>query len=194
MSPSGGTLGSGAGSITFTPTGTSPGQPLIDEDFDSDEGDFEYSDDVFFPGGLQNGNPASGDRPNPNGFGSDNVLRVSLGGNSTPDSATNMNGAWTRTFTLTQTTTLTISFAYLLTLSGSTEAGENAQLLMSVGGTQYTVAQLVGQSGDLSHSVENNYEAEITLGPGTHTLALGGYMNSKDAIMSWQPPDSTMSG
>lgn len=184
-SATGGTVSVGPGGITFTPTGLAPEHTYIDEDFgtqENDDGGFEYHDDVFFPNDGNSGNPASGELSDPQGFGSDSVLRVNLGGSSNPDSATNMNGAWTRSFTLTQTTVLTISFAYLLQLAEEVEAGENAQLLMSVGGTTYTVAQLAGSDNDNSdRTISGNHEVEITLGPGTHTLALGGNLSSKTA-------------
>ena len=187
---SGGVVTDGAGVVTFTPT-VFAAQTLIDADFTSNDGGFVYADDVFMPSDSQSGNPATGTRLDPSGFGSGNVLNVALGGGT--GSATNMNGAWTQTFTLTHATTVTISFDYMLTMTNATDPGEDAQLLLSVDGALIGtglndfVAELQASNAggpDASGTASTgsqSFEVSINLGAGSHTLALGGFLSAKGA-------------
>src|SRR4029453_10501827 len=96
----------------------------------------------------------------------------------------NMSGGWQRTFTLGAPTTVVLTFRYRLTETAEYETDEFSQMLASVDNVLYGtaphdyIAQVVG--GGATSTGWQQVQINLgTLGPGTHTVALGGYNNQK---------------
>lgn len=180
----GGTVALAGENVTFDPVASS--SYLINENFDSNSGSFIYGDGLF--GGTNSQSQVNGSRTTSDVSGNNTgKLYVSLG--TSDDSATGLSGGHSRSFTLTQASTVTLTFSYLLNLSGRTEANENAILKVRIGDQLFDVHQLSGEPGTQSTHTTNwvhNYSIEVDLPAGTHSLQLGGYMTSKsDSDDEW---------
>ncbi|WP_299617922.1 Calx-beta domain-containing protein [Pelagibius sp.] len=157
-----------------------PGGPfeIIDADFNGSfagtEG-FTYVEGVF--GGttdptLTRGNWTAAD------------ITVVLGGGSDSTPVFNMTGGWERSFTLDQETEVSLSFLYDIIHGRNLEADEYTQVLFSIdGGPAQFVDQISGGAGSSDDYIvpPTTYQANLgLLGPGTHTLVIGGLLNKKD--------------
>ena len=149
-----------------------------DTDFDSGNEGFIYQDDAFR--GTVSPVYASGSALD------HGALEVRLGGIDGAD-IVGMSGGWLTSFNLVQASDVAISFRYNLTISGTYEADEFTEVLLSLdgqlkglAGIDY-VAQLSGDAGGSEPSTGWQV-ARLDLGSlaaGPHTLAIGGYNNKK---------------
>lgn len=160
---------------------------LITENFDVDTGTFTYLDDAF----RSTSEPAyaDGNYIAAGGF-SGGALKIDLGG---IDGATilGFSGGWTKSFDMSSSESVNISFRYKLTQSPNYEPDEHSEVLVSIdggligsGGNDY-VARITGNgeggpditTGWLQFSVNTG-----VLAAGTHTIIIGGYNNKKTWI------------
>jgi hypothetical protein len=165
-----------------------PGTVLIDAHFDSNADGFSYQDDTF-----RNTNQpayASGTRVASGGF-SGGALRVRLGGVDDADITDGMSGGWRRTFTLTESAKITLTFRYNLIQTPDYEADELSQIHATLDGVPLgatpTSDHFVTITGDGEggpprvvgwHFQTNDLGV---LGAGTHTLVFGGFNNQKSS-------------
>ena len=156
----------------------------INESFDLGAGAFTYADDTF----RSTSAPAYADGAAGAGLGeTGGGLQVSLGNVDNAD-ILGMSGGWQTSFTVTDTSTGTLTFRYNMTQTGTYEADEFSQVLVSIDGTLYGsggndyVAQITGDGngGPALTTGWQTFTVDIgTLSPGTHTITLGGYNNKK---------------
>jgi hypothetical protein len=99
-----------------------------------------------------------------------------------------MSGGWQRTFYVSKTVEVVLSFRYNLTQSPNYESEEYSQFLVSLDGVLYGtqpndyVAQIVGDGdgGDDETTGWQVFETNLgTLTVGEHTLVIGGFNNKK---------------
>ena len=177
----GGSAANGGGSVTFTPTLGAP-TTLLGSNFSVDQGGFTYSDGFF--GGTAS--DADGSRVAAGDGGTNGALHIDLGGVSNTV-RTNMNGAFTQSFTLGAAAEVTITFRYRLQLSGETDNNDDARVLARIDGTNLgtggIVSELEGQSSSSAGGDTGwqTFTTTLSLSAGSHTLALGGLMTSKNA-------------
>lgn len=148
---------------------------LINATFDSGSNGFVYADDVF---GTAAPSGASG-------VASGGQLHVTLG--QAPNSGAN-SGGWRATFTATGP--VAVSFFYALRHADVFEAPECAEVRATIdgtaygsGGNPYVVRICDGGNSSGTFSFTSN-----SLPAGTHTLTIGGYLNSNsfsDEISSY---------
>ena len=165
-----------------------PGTVLIDARFDSNADGFSYQDDTF----RNSSQPAyaSGTRVSSGGF-TGGALRVRLGGIDDNDITDGMSGGWRRTFTLTESAKITLTFRYNLIQTPDYEADELSQIHATLDGVPLGVSpgtdHFVTITGDGEggppravgwHLQTNNLGV---LGAGTHTLVFGGFNNQKSS-------------
>ena len=163
---------------------------LLEADFDDGVDGFSYVDDAF----LETSQPsyADGARVGQGGVDGTPALQVSLGGiDGTDIGDPGMSGGWESSFTLVEPTRLTLSFLYRLDMSGSYEADEFAEVLVSLNdGARTTlfgpgrdfVDRLTGDGGSSIPRVVSEDTVTLDLGvqgAGTYTLTLGGRNNQK---------------
>jgi hypothetical protein len=162
------------------------GAVILSANFDTGSDGFSYLDNAFRS--TTQSSYANGTRLASGGF-SGGALSVTLGGVNN-NTITGMSGGWQRTFTLTQSTPVVISFRYNLTQSPEYESDEYSQALISVNGVLYGaapsdfVAQVSGNGSGGSPITTNwqLYQIHLgTLAAGTHTLRLGGFNSRKNA-------------
>ncbi len=182
VSNAAGTVTSTAASLTVQ-SGGGGGGPIFDVHFDTTTDGFSYADDLFR--GTNQPSYASGNHITSGGF-TGGALRVLVGGVN-GSTILNMSGGWQRTFTLAVPTTLTLSFRHRLTQTSNYESDEFSQTLVSVDGTLHGVApndyiaEVVGDTA-LTETGWQLIQLDLgTLAAGTHTLALGGFNNKKNA-------------
>ncbi|CAN7440657.1 DUF5801 repeats-in-toxin domain-containing protein [Devosia sp. LjRoot3] len=161
---------------------TSSATTKIDADFTggtSDLGGFTYVDN-YFDG---TGSDASGNR-SANGDTNAGALHIDLGGDNNADRE-DMNGAFTRTFSLAAAALVTITFRYKASLDGQTDDGEDVHVLARINGTSLGHGGVIHQlDGVDSTDVDQEtawltFTTTIRLEAGSHTLALGGLMTAK---------------
>jgi hypothetical protein len=164
--------------VQYTVPSATPGQTLLSANFNSSTDSFVYVDDTFR--GTQQPTYAAGKHTN-------GAIRVTLGGRD-DRSITNMSGGWRRAFTVSGTTTATVSvtFRYKLILAANYESDEYGDVLATVG-TQYLgasgrIARLSGDGngGSTQNTWWQTFTTTLSLAPGTYTLTLGGYNNKKN--------------
>jgi uncharacterized protein YkwD len=154
-------------------------------DFDEGRGGYVYGDDAFRftsePG------YASGKRTASGGVDGSGALVVRLGGIDDADVG-HISGGWSKSFTLEEAQSVTLTLSFKLTQSSDYEPNEYSEALVAldgdlvgVGGRDY-LARIAGDgSGGPSRSTGWR-TVEIDLGelePGSHSLTLGGYNNAK---------------
>lgn len=162
-----------------------PPVTIFTANFDSNSNSFTYLDNTFR--GTTQSSYASGSRVSSGGY-SGGALRVYVGGVNN-NLITNMSGGWRRTFTLSQSSPLTLSFRYNMDQGVDYESDEFSQVLASVNGVLRSagagdwVAQVAGDGNGGSAITTGWQLVEINLGvlpAGTHTLILGGFNSKKD--------------
>jgi uncharacterized repeat protein (TIGR01451 family) len=153
-------------------------------DFDAGVDGFVYVDDAFR--GTNQPDYASGVWLASGGFDAGG-LRVTLGGIDRHE-IVGMSGGWQRTFYVSKTVEVVLSFRYNLTQSPNYESEEYSQFLVSLDGVLYGtqpndyVAQIVGDGdgGDDETTGWQVFETNLgTLTVGEHTLVIGGFNNKK---------------
>ncbi|MCG8524363.1 MAG: integrin alpha, partial [Pseudomonadales bacterium] len=130
---------------------------------------------------------ADGQRSATDGFGGGGALRVDLGGDDNSD-VEGMSGGWQQSFTLTEETNVTLTFRYNLTQAAHYENDEFSQVLVSLnggligsGGNDF-IAQITGNGNGGGERSTGWQVVELDLGPlgpGEHSLVLGGFNNKK---------------
>lgn len=163
--------------ITAAQTGGGNGQTqvLINADFSSGTNGFSFSPDTF----RNTFNPAYSQGHRIHFFG-DYELRVLLGGIDN-QTITGMSGGWSRSFTLSSPSTVSISFIYRLTQTEDYDPDEFSEALMAVDGNITIIATLTGNGdgGGTQSTDFKTFQTQLNLGAGTHTLTLGDYNNKK---------------
>jgi hypothetical protein len=175
----GGTIANG--SAIFTPTVFGDVE-IVTANFNSNDNDFDFEADFFVDGS----NTVSGARNGTSGNLGTGGLHIDLGG-GTGGSASNMNGAFVRPFTLEQAGTIVLTFKYRAQLSGGADDNEDVRVLASVNGAELggggIIDELEGESDSSSDAQDTGWltfvSDPINLGAGTHELALGALMTSK---------------
>ncbi|QKV16986.1 DUF5801 repeats-in-toxin domain-containing protein [Oricola thermophila] len=161
------------GSVVFDPTDPVP-VTILDADFRNSTDGFGYNDGEF--GGLNDTSFADGYRS-----GKELVVEVGdIINYWSRNEYSDRDGGWSRVFNLATPAIVTISFDYDLFLSGGTDNGEFARVLFSIGGTEYTVAQLDGSNGNSGASTNGQYSIDVNLSAGNHEIVLGAYINEFD--------------
>ena len=176
--------------VLLEETDTTPSDAIIDADFEAGSDDFVYRDDVFR--GTNQPAFADGGRVASGGASGSAALEMELGGINTTDIFDpGMSGGFETEFTLTEATNLTLSFFFRLDMSGSYEADEFSEVLVSLtnGATELFgrdgndfVERLFGDGGSSTPRVVSQDTVTLDLGvqqAGTYTLALGGRNNKK---------------
>ena len=157
---------------------------LINKNFNDTTGGFVFQDDIFR--GTNEPDYADGQRVETGGE-QDGVLQVELGGEDNAD-ITDMSGGWVQTFELTETAAVKLCFRFNMTQASDYEADEFSEVLVSLNnvlqGTDGNdfIAQIFGNGNGGPPQTTGWQEIELDLGilgPGTHTLALGGFNNKK---------------
>ncbi len=158
--------------------------PLLSADFDSDANDFVYQDDAFR--GTNQPDYASGMWVTTDCL-AEGCLQVNLGGLDT-QIITGISGGWGRSFTLTATSDVLISFWYKLSQSPDYDLDEFSQMLVSLNGILYGagvndfVVQIDGNgNGGITESTGwQLFSLSIEdLAVGTYQLQIGGFNNQK---------------
>ena len=168
-----------ASSFTLAFSAIAPAQENpVNQDFSAGAGGFTYTDDAFR--GTNQPGYATGSWGGAEGQSGGGLL-VELGGVDNAD-INGMSGGFSTSFTVTETSTGSLTFSYRMQQARPYDSGEVSQVLVSIDGT------LIGQGG-------NDYIARLEAGgdtgwqtvtldlgalaPGTRTLTLGGYNNLK---------------
>ena len=159
-------------------------QTLLEARFDTGSEGFDYRDNVFR--GAKTWRYADGTWRADAGF-SGGGLEVTLGGIDDRRKR-KIAGGWRIDLDLPVPTDVTLSFRYLMTLSGAYESDEYSQVLVSVdgmligaGGNDY-VAQLFGETASTQSQSTGWQTFSVDLGTisaGSHTLIIGGYNDKK---------------
>ncbi|MEM9388114.1 MAG: putative Ig domain-containing protein [Pseudomonadota bacterium] len=157
---------------------------IVDARFDDDSDGFAYADDAF----RNTSAPAYANGAYESGGGFEGGgLSVTTGGID-DDDISGMSGAWSRSFSLSEASTVTLSLRYELVLSGQHESDEFAQVLASIDGALIgrdggeVIDELAGPDDDDSPNLSTGWQtfsATVSLAAGEHTLAVGGFHNEK---------------
>lgn len=157
---------------------------LIDENFDTQTGKFEYYDDLF--NGTSQPAYADGIHITSGGF-SGGAVTVDLGGIN-DDDIVNMSGGWQGEISLDQTSQVTITFRYKLTQTADYESDEYSDILLTIdevfygtGGNDY-LARITGDGNGGGEKSTGWQYIELNCGsfePGFHTINIGGFNNKK---------------
>ena len=165
--------------LTVVPAGRD--LTLIDAGFDGGTGGFVYLDDPF---GTAAGAYADGGHRPGAGF-SGGALGVSLGGIDGAD-VVGMSGGWQQSFDLAAAASVTLAFRYNLTQASNYESDEVSQLRVWLDGAPLSgnavLAEVVGNGngGPARSTGWQTVELDLgVLGPGSHSLTIGGYNNKK---------------
>ncbi len=161
-----------------------PGGAIIESSFDGGSDGFTFVDDTFRKTNQPNFSNGS-HQPN-QGF-KGGGLQVRLGGVNNAN-ILNMSGGWRRTFTLTSSRQLTISFRYRLTQASNYERDEFSEALVAVdrkllgnGGSEI-LAKVTGDGNGGPFRTTGWKTATVkteTLSPGSHTMTIGAFNNKK---------------
>ena len=158
---------------------------LFESNFNTDDGGFFYLDDMYR--GTNQYKYASGNHVVINGNGQ---LEVLLGGRDNTAVTTGMSGAWRKKFTLNKPGTVTLSFEYKVTQSANYETDEYSDALLALdwhwiglnGGDFLSRVTGDGDGGlPKSSGMQKVSITRSNLTPGTHSIAIGGFNNKKDA-------------
>ena len=176
---------SGTTTVALTVTAPPP-VTIFAANFNTSADSFTYLDNAFR--GTTQSAYAEGSWMANGGF-TGGALRVYVGGVDKL-AITNMSGGWRRTFTLSATATVTLSFRYNLNQGADYESDELSQVLASVDGILRSsgagdwVAQVNG-NGNGGSAITTGWQLvtlELGVMPaGTHTIVLGGFNNKKDS-------------
>jgi len=160
---------------------------LLNENFDTDTGGFVFQDDTFR--GTNEPDYADGQRVETGGENG-GVLQVALG-NVDNDDITGMSGGWVQQFELTEASSVKLCFRFNMTHAANYEADEFSEVLVSLDGVLQGldgndfIAQIFGNGNGGPAQTTGWQEVELDLGilgPGIHTLALGGFNNKKTLV------------
>jgi uncharacterized repeat protein (TIGR01451 family) len=153
--------------------------------FDGNASGFTYLDDLFR--GTSQPTYAQGSYSASGGF-SGGGLVVTLGGVNN-NTIANMSGGWRYGFSLASAATVTVSFRYRLTDSGTYEGDECTELLAAVNGALMpsgaAIDQICGNDPQSNVPEDTGWQQtsfQVALGAGNHTLDLGGYNNLKTRV------------
>jgi hypothetical protein len=179
-----GSVTSASARITVTPPDV---DGVVEAHFANGADGFIYVDDAF--NGTNQPAYADGSH-DPAGGLIGGGLVVTLGG--VDDAAIDgMSGGWRREFTLNQAEEITVAFIVRMTQTADYEPDETSRLLAEVDGVPLPgqgpdyILQISGDGdgGAPSTTGWRLYSLNIgTLGPGVHTLTIGGLNNRKDAM------------
>ena len=149
---------------------------LLDEDFASGAGGFVYADDAF----RGTNNPAYA-----SGSATGGVLQAAIGGINGTDITDGMSAGWSASFTVPTSGSVDITFDYSVTFPCAYEPNELGQVLFAIDGNLIGdsgpdyVVQRDGGANCNDAAIGGQAQHTMTLAPGTHTIALGGYNNQK---------------
>jgi len=154
---------------------------LIDANFDGGTDGFGYVDDVF---GTTAPNYADGGLRPGEGF-TGGALGVTLGGIDRAD-IFGMSGGWQQDFDLATAGRVTLGFRYNLTQASNYERDELSQLRVWLDGEPLTGGEVLaevtgnGNGGAARSTGWQTLELDLgLLGPGGHSLIIGGFNNKK---------------
>ena len=153
---------------------------IFEASFDLDPEGFVYMDDTFR--GSNQPSYANGVHLTSGGF-TGGGLEITLGGIDNAD-ILNMSGGWEHNFSLSEASSITLSFRYNLTQASDYESDELSQVLVSIDGNLVgtSVAQIVGNGngGGQESTGWQVYQTSLgILGPGQHSVTFGGFNNKK---------------
>ena len=177
--------------VSVTDAVENTGPTIIDADFSDGLDGFGYVDDAF--GNTAQPDYADGGRVTSGGAGGSPALRMELGGIDGDDIGDpGMSGGFETSFTLGEATEVNLNFFYRLDMSGSYEADEFAEVLVSLSNGSTTtlfrrngndfIDRLVGDAGKATPRVVSEDTVSLDLGAlaaGTYTVTLGGRNNKK---------------
>ena len=148
---------------------------LLQADFNG----FSYTEGFSYSDGLFGGSTS---QIYARGSWNGSALEVNLGGRTSLD-ANDMSGGWQQIFDVPSAMHVSVSFTYEMVMAAGYEPDEFSDVLVSVdGGTPIQVARLFGDGdgGADMTTGEQTFNVDLgILGPGTHTIAFGGYNNKK---------------
>lgn len=125
---------------------------------------------------------ASGSWVSAGGHGGGGALAVRLGGID-DDDVRGMSGGWSKAFSLAGTEDVTLSFRVKVTQTNAYDPREYSEAVVSIDGTLHRTGVRVTGDGDGGPSRSSGWKLVTIelgdLGPGRHTLTLGGYGNAK---------------
>ena len=139
---------------------------------------FVYQDDAFLSTSqpnLANGTWVSG------GGRSGGGLSVTLGGGADA-TVLNMSGGWAYSFSLTEASSVSLSFYYNLQLAANYETDEYGEAYYSIDGNESVLARLTGDNNGGSTMSTGWQLVDVNLGQlgaGSHTIVIGAYNNKK---------------
>ncbi|WP_428929729.1 family 16 glycosylhydrolase [Marinibacterium sp. SX1] len=145
----------------------------IDADFTSGADGFTYADDAF-RGTAQ---PDYAD-----GSATGGTLDVLLGGGSSRSAVTDISGGWSQEFDALAGQQATLTLRYRITLSADLDAGEEAEVMVALDGTEYSLMTLAATDSDTETLDSGWIEVTLDLGTlsgGSHELVLGGFLNQR---------------
>ena len=165
------------------------GGSIVVGNFDGSTEGFTYVDDTFR--GTSRPTYASGTALASGGF-TGGALRVRVGNVDENDITNGMSGGWRRTFTLTETARVRVTFRYNLTQPPNLEPDEYGLVMFAADGVTMgkddsdSVADLSGvEGGEGGPDLTTGWgQTSFNLGhlsPGTHTVTFGGFQNKKTA-------------
>ncbi len=159
--------------------------PIGFANFDEDTDGFSYVDDAF---GTTQPDYAQGEWVASDGYDGGG-LKVEVGAiNGTNTNINHISGGWERTFDLSSSQVVEISFRYNLIHAANYESGEYSDVLMSVDGNMYGsdgagyVARVDGDGEGGDPRTTGWEQFRVVVGPlsaGSHTLTIGGYNRRK---------------
>jgi len=167
------------GGQSATTTGT---VDVIDENFNAGDGGFSYADGGFRGAGNTTNSVGAYDSNN-------GEIAITLGSDDT-SSELNMAGGFSKTFSVSETTTdTTLSFTYRLTHADGFESDEYSEVLVEIDGQLYGlngndyIDRAYGDGQNNNSSYDSGWvtvSIDISdLAPGNHTIELGGFLNKK---------------
>ena len=199
----------GAGPVALAVAETADVEVGERDPLNTGPGAFVYVDDPF----RGTSAPVYADGSHDTGGGNPGGSLVVTVGGIDDDDINGMSGGFSRQFTLSSATQVTVTFDYNLTISSEYEANEFGEALFSLDGTLFGlggndyVDQIVGDGNGGAAQTTGWQTAVIDLGvvsAGTHTMVFGAYNNLKTFNnestevridnVSVDGPDGTISG
>ena len=163
---------SSVATVTIADNETPP-QTGFSADFESGAEGFTYADGAF----RGTTEPSFED-----GEAADGVLRVLLGGGTGNSTITDMSGGWATTFDSDPGQVAELNLTYRVTMTGDLDEGEDAEVLVSIDGSEFFVA-VVEATDDDDEVIDTGFvNATISLGTlsgGAHTITIGGFLNQR---------------